>query len=131
MPHNLLLTAPDAAEEVGALADAMAAEPSAMARHYVPASPRILHATPLVEPGQRAELVFTAPPTPGRYPYLCTFPGHWRMMSGVLIVECPPDVASPASLCSAPHSWPHSSPAAALWCVPPPRTICPPLGGRR
>jgi len=87
MPHNLLLTAPDAAEEVGALADAMAAEPSAMARHYVPASPRILHATPWGEPGQRAELVFTAPPTPGRYPYLCTFPGHWRMMSGVLIVE--------------------------------------------
>ena len=87
MPHNLLLTAPDAAEEVGALADAMAAEPGALARHYVPASPRILHATPLVEPGQRAELVFTAPATPGRYPYLCTFPGHWRMMRGVLIVE--------------------------------------------
>jgi azurin len=87
MPHNLLLTAPDAAEEVGALADAMAAEPSAMARHYVPASPRILHATPLVEPGRRAELAFTAPATPGRYPYLCTFPGHWRMMRGILIVE--------------------------------------------
>jgi azurin len=58
-----------------------------MARHYVPASPRILHATPLVEPGRRAELAFTAPATPGRYPYLCTFPGHWRMMRGVLIVE--------------------------------------------
>lgn len=46
MPHNLLLTAPDAAEEVGALVDAMAAEPGALARHYVPTSPRILHATP-------------------------------------------------------------------------------------
>jgi plastocyanin len=74
MPHNLLLTAPDAAEEVGALADVMAAEPGALARHYVPASPLILHATPLVEPGRRAELAFTAPATPGRYPYLCTFP---------------------------------------------------------
>ena len=87
MPHNLLLTAPGADEEVGALADLMAAEPGALARHYVPASPRILHATPLVEPGRRAELAFTAPATPGRYPYLCTFPGHWRMMRGVLIVE--------------------------------------------
>ena len=67
MPHNLLLTAPDAAEEVGALADVMAAEPGALARHYVPPSPRILHATPLVEPGRRAELAFTAPLTPGRY----------------------------------------------------------------
>jgi lysophospholipase L1-like esterase/azurin len=87
MPHNLLLTAPGADEEVGALADLMAAEPGALARHYVPASPRILHATPLVEPGRRAELAFTAPATPGRYPYLCTFPGHWRMMRGILIVE--------------------------------------------
>jgi len=24
---------------------------------------------------------------PGRYPYLCTFPGHWKLMNGVLIVE--------------------------------------------
>ena len=32
-------------------------------------------------------LEFTAPTTPGDYPYLCTFPGHWRMMNGVLKVE--------------------------------------------
>jgi len=24
---------------------------------------------------------------PGRYPYLCTFPGHGTIMRGVLIVE--------------------------------------------
>ena len=29
----------------------------------------------------------TAPKTPGRYPYLCTFPGHWKLMNGGLIVE--------------------------------------------
>ncbi|MFM9032069.1 MAG: plastocyanin/azurin family copper-binding protein, partial [Opitutaceae bacterium] len=87
MPHNLVLVAPGADEEVGALADAMASDPGAMAKHYVPASPKILHATPLVEPTRRAELVFTAPSAPGRYPYLCTFPGHWRIMRGVLIVE--------------------------------------------
>ena len=74
-------------EEVGGLADAMASDPGAMAKHYVPASPKVLHATPLVEPTRRAELTFTAPARPGRYPYLCTFPGHWRIMRGVLIVE--------------------------------------------
>jgi len=40
-----------------------------------------------VEPTRRTELNFTAPSAPGRYPYLCTFPGHWRIMRGVLIVE--------------------------------------------
>ncbi len=87
MPHNLVLVAPGADEEIGGLADVMASDPGAMAKHYVPASPKVLHATPLVEPTRRAELAFTAPAQPGRYPYLCTFPGHWRIMRGVLIVE--------------------------------------------
>ncbi len=87
MIHNLVLLAPGAEEEVGALADQLAAQPDGLARGYVPASQKILQATPLVQPGQKAELVFTAPAAPGRYPYLCTFPGHWRTMRGVLVVE--------------------------------------------
>jgi azurin len=58
-----------------------------MAKGYLPVSPKVLHATPLVNPKGRAELTFTAPKTPGRYPFLCTFPGHWRLMRGELIVE--------------------------------------------
>jgi azurin len=53
----------------------------------LPVSPKVLQATPLVNPKGRAELKFTAPKTPGRYPFLCTFPGHWRLMRGELIVE--------------------------------------------
>lgn len=87
MPHNLVLVAPDAGEEIGLLADRMASDPGSMAKHYVPASPKVLQATPLVNPNGRAELVFTAPTAPGRYPYLCTFPGHWRIMHGMLVVE--------------------------------------------
>ena len=87
MPHNFVLVAVGADEEVGLLADQMATDPTGLAQHFVPASPKVLHATPLVNPTARAELVFTAPPQPGRYPYLCTFPGHWRIMRGVLIVE--------------------------------------------
>ena len=44
-------------------------------------------ASPLVEPNGRAEPDFTAPAIPGSYPYLCTFPDHWRIMRGVMIVE--------------------------------------------
>jgi len=31
-------------------------------------------------------LRFTAPDKPGEYPYICTFPGHWRIMQGVMKV---------------------------------------------
>ena len=87
MQHNLVLVDIGADEEIGALADQMATKPDALTKNYVPASQKILHATPLVNPNGRAELNFTAPAEPGRYPYLCTFPGHWRIMRGVLIVE--------------------------------------------
>ena len=87
MQHNLVLVEAGAEEEVGALADQMAAKPEGLASQFVPGSAKVLHATPLVNPNGRAELVFTAPLKPGSYPYLCTFPGHWRVMRGVLVVE--------------------------------------------
>ena len=87
MIHNLLILAPGSAEEVGALADKLAAQPDGLARSYIPDSKKILHATPLVQPKRKAELVFTAPVEPGSYPFICTFPGHWRIMRGVMLVE--------------------------------------------
>jgi azurin len=87
MQHNLVLVAQDADEEVGMLADQMAAQPDGMAKNFIPASAKVLHATPLVNPNGRAELQFNAPKEPGKYGYLCTFPGHWRVMRGVLVVE--------------------------------------------
>ena len=42
--------------------------------------------------GQSATFQFRAPTTPGDYPYLCTYPNHWRIMNGVLHVGRP-DVA--------------------------------------
>ena len=37
-------------------------------------------------PAFQQRLSFTAPTKPGVYPYLCTFPGHWRRMYGALYV---------------------------------------------
>lgn len=90
MPHNVLITKRGAAEEVGNAAEKMSLTPDAQGRLYVPDLPSVLHATPLVEAGQRARLAFTAPTEPGDYPYLCSFPGHWRRMLGTLAVV--PDV---------------------------------------
>jgi azurin len=41
--------------------------------------------TPLAKPGETTELTFTAPEA-GSYPYICTVPGHYMMMKGVLTV---------------------------------------------
>jgi len=32
---------------------------------------------------------FKAPGEAGQYPYVCTFPGHWRIMNGTLNVRAP------------------------------------------
>lgn len=87
MQHNLVVVAAGADEEVGKLADQMATKADGMAKNYVPESPSVLSATPLVNPGGRSELSFKAPKVPGRYAFLCTFPGHWRIMRGDLVVE--------------------------------------------
>jgi len=86
MQHNLVLVTPGALEEIGQAAEKMLPEPDANLRLYVPQSPKVLQATRLLDPGQQAKLAFTAPDEPGDYPYLCTYPGHWRRMVGTLAV---------------------------------------------
>jgi len=86
LQHNLLILKPGTTAKVGALADAMLTDPQAMKKGYVPKSEDILHSTKLVNPGSKEVLKFTID-KPGKYPIICTFPGHWRLMSAVLKVE--------------------------------------------
>ena len=87
VPHNWALLKPGTAEAVGTLADKLIAQPDAALRHYIPDSSDILAHTDLVGPQEQSIISFHAPDRPGRYPYLCTFPGHWRVMNGELVVE--------------------------------------------
>ena len=87
LPHNWVLITPDAIERVGALANNLIAAPDALARHYVPDSADILCHTRVLDPQKKTAIHFTAPAKAGRYPYVCSFPGHWAVMRGVLIVE--------------------------------------------
>ncbi len=86
LQHNLLLLKPGTLDDVGHLADAMAADPQAPVRHYVPDTPNVLFSTKMLDPNTTETLTFTAPAEPGDYPYVCTFPGHWRTMRGVMRV---------------------------------------------
>lgn len=37
--------------------------------------------------GETTQVTFTAPSVAGYYPYVCSFPGHYTMMHGVLVIE--------------------------------------------
>jgi putative heme-binding domain-containing protein len=86
MPHNFVIVRPGALEEVGLAAEATARDADAKDRQYVPKSDKILLASRLLESGQTQSLSFEAPKEPGIYPYVCTYPGHWRRMYGALHV---------------------------------------------
>lgn len=63
---------------------------AARATDYVPTELRdqIIAATGLAGPGETVEVTVKVPTQPGRYTYLCTFPGHFALgMRGVLIVK--------------------------------------------
>ncbi|MBK8037551.1 MAG: hypothetical protein IPK22_10500 [Verrucomicrobiaceae bacterium] len=86
-PHNLLIVQPGAADEVGLAGNEMAKTPDGFAKGFIPDSPKILHKTKMLNQGDREVLRFTAPTAKGKYPYICTFPGHWLVMKGEMIVE--------------------------------------------
>jgi azurin len=57
---------------------------------YLPAAykDRIVAATKLLGPKESSTVIFYAPAKPGRYPFVCSFPGHMQVgMKGELIVE--------------------------------------------
>jgi putative heme-binding domain-containing protein len=87
VPHNWVLIKRGKLNSVGEISNRQVADPEAAARQYIPNSDDVLSATDIVMPGQEFSIFFHAPDKPGRYPYLCTFPGHWMVMNGELIIE--------------------------------------------
>jgi len=53
---------------------------------YIPENEmdKIISFTKLARPGETVEVTFTVP-SPGTYPYICTYPGHFTLMQGDLI----------------------------------------------
>lgn len=86
MQHNWVLTTPDGADEIGLAAEKLAPQPDLQGRLFVPASPKVLQATKLLNPDDTLRLRFNAPQESGDYPFLCTYPGHWQRMRGILKV---------------------------------------------
>ena len=60
------------------------------ATDFIPPSMKdaVLARTPFAGPGEAVQVTFTVPAKPGRYPFICTFAGHYQAgMKGTLIVK--------------------------------------------
>jgi len=86
MQHNLLILQKGSLEKVGAAADKLAQDPKGIEQNYIPKMPEVLFSTKLINPGETVKVRFRVPTEPGDYPFICSFPGHWRIMNGVLTV---------------------------------------------
>ncbi|HEV7381911.1 MAG TPA: PVC-type heme-binding CxxCH protein [Dyadobacter sp.] len=86
MQHNIVVGKPKSTNIIGNAADKMITAKDGAEKNYVPSIPQIIAASPLVNPGQTYRLRFVVPDVAGDYPYVCTFPGHWRLMTGVMKV---------------------------------------------
>jgi putative heme-binding domain-containing protein len=89
--HNFVIVQPGTLAEVGMAANEMARDPRNANSDFLPPDKQhlILHATPMIGPTRTARisiLRFNAPQEPGVYPFVCTFPGHWVVMNGLMVV---------------------------------------------
>ncbi len=84
MGHNVVILK----KGVNKVTFATAAITAGPAADYLPAANKkdILAHTKLLGPGEEESIFFTAP-EPGNYDYLCTFPGHFAIMSGIMSVK--------------------------------------------
>lgn len=84
MLHNVVFTTPGSADAVGQAALNMGLDGERL--FFVPNSSKVLYNTSLLQPGKSESIYFTAPDKPGEYPYVCTYPGHYLVMRGILKV---------------------------------------------
>lgn len=84
MVHNVLVidsNDDDVVSEVNQAAQRVGADGD-----YIPDHEAVIASTPQADPGEVTEVEFTAPEEPGDYRYICTYPGHFATMQGVMTV---------------------------------------------
>lgn len=86
MGHNVVIL--PAGEDYVAFAQKVQSEGGRLENDYLPESMRegLIAHTDMVGGGETSTVRFTAPETPGEYPYLCTFPAHYATMNGIMTV---------------------------------------------
>ncbi len=84
MGHNWVLLTPMPVDAFNKLAIASANN----APDFLPKNrATVLAHTKILGGGESDTIEFAAPAKPGKYPFFCSFPGHYSMMKGNLIVK--------------------------------------------
>ena len=86
MGHNLVILN----EGISAIAfGGKAMQAGANATNALPDSVKgdVLAYTKLLGPGESETIKFKAPTKPGIHQFVCTFPGHYAMMRGIMVVK--------------------------------------------
>jgi azurin len=86
MGHDLVVL--KQGQDYKAFANEAASQGGSADNAYLPASlaDKVIAHTKLLGPGEKDTITFTAPAA-GEYPYVCTFPGHFVFMNGVMTVK--------------------------------------------
>ncbi|MBK1875910.1 plastocyanin/azurin family copper-binding protein [Pelagicoccus mobilis] len=93
MLHNLVITAPGKREAVVKAAENLAYRAAKL--NYIPRTEDVLWSIPVVNQGEAMAITFKAPEIEGKYPYVCTYPGHGYIMYGDMIVSQTPQAPVP------------------------------------
>lgn len=83
MLHNLLITKKGQGEAVGRKALELGLDGASLG--YIPDTDDLLFATCLLQPETSQAIYFIAPKA-GDYPYICSYPGHFLAMKGIMRV---------------------------------------------
>ena len=84
MAHNFVLLV------LGTDATAFANAAATAAPTYIPAAmkAKVIAMTGMAGPGETVQVTFKVPAKPGKYEFICSFPGHFLAgMKGVLVVK--------------------------------------------
>ncbi|GMU91377.1 MAG: hypothetical protein AMXMBFR4_04350 [Candidatus Hydrogenedentota bacterium] len=84
MDHNIIFVQPGTGSQVALAAMMLGAD--GIKKHWRPESDKIIAASKMLSMGMTETIEFTAPTTLGQYEYLCTYPGHYQLMNGVMHV---------------------------------------------
>ena len=85
MQHNLVIVKPGSVDKIGQAAAKLGMAGNKLS--YVPQSDNVLFHTSIIQPTSNQAIYFTVPPFEGKYGFVCTMPGHYMLMRGVILVK--------------------------------------------
>ncbi|MEM7391218.1 MAG: PA14 domain-containing protein [Verrucomicrobiota bacterium] len=86
MPHNIVFALPGDDEGKEIADAALLLGGLGFNKHWIPEHKRIIAYSKMVDPHKSESIYFKAPEKEDDYPYLCTVPGHFFLMKGVMKV---------------------------------------------